>query len=44
MESKSIEVLNLKMQASQFVSVMTVIQMKLMKAIHKRKNMIFQES
>jgi hypothetical protein len=40
MESKLIEVSKMKMQKIQFVSMMTVIQMKLMKVNNKMKNMM----
>jgi hypothetical protein len=43
MESKSIQGSNMRMPPIQFVSMMMVIQMKLMKAIRKTKNMMIQE-
>jgi DNA topoisomerase IA len=44
MESKLIEVMNMKMQMIQFASAMKGIQMKLMKVIHNLKNKLGQES
>jgi CRISPR/Cas system CSM-associated protein Csm2 small subunit len=43
MESKLIEVMNDKMQMIQFVSIVNLIQMKLMKVIDKMKNISNQE-
>jgi NADH:ubiquinone oxidoreductase subunit 3 (subunit A) len=42
-ESQLIEVMNMKMQMIQFVSIVNLIQMRLMKVIHKMKNRINEE-
>jgi hypothetical protein len=43
MESQLIEVMNMKMHWSQFVLIVNLIQMKLMKVIHTMKNAMNQE-
>jgi hypothetical protein len=43
LESKSIEVMNMKMLPIQFVSSVNLIQMRLMKVIHKMRNNVIQE-
>jgi hypothetical protein len=42
-ESELIEVMNIKMLLIQFVSIVNLIQMKLMKVIYKMKNILNQE-
>jgi hypothetical protein len=42
-ESQLIEVMKMKMQKVQFVSIMNLVRMKLMKGIDKMKNMTIQE-
>jgi hypothetical protein len=43
LESKLIEVMKMKMLPIQFVSIVNLIQMKLMKAIYNLKNILIQE-
>jgi hypothetical protein len=43
LESKLIEVMNMKMYVIQFVSIVNLIQMKWMKIINKMKNMMNKE-